>query len=154
MPFTSWNVADLAGSLTTQQVNYVLDSVKREIEQDRQRRIELGYILYSLATDEFKFPEPGEYTSEDRTRIHERKAVLALWDKVCFLVADQAYYPAAISDIRLEFQVDEEELERIKLSVVEPLPAENLEVLKELVKKAALRKLKEMEEQTTEKAEP
>jgi hypothetical protein len=29
---------------------------------------------------------------------------------------------------------------------VEPLPPENLEVLKELVKRAALRKLKELEE--------
>jgi len=150
---TEFTVDTIVSRLASEQVQHVLDSVEMSIRFDTGiADVDLRGIISSLVSDMVrregmvldKYAE-----NESIAKTDEMIAVESIWRILNPPVEKESYLEriAGILDIIWPKWKEPPEIE---VAFVEPLPPENLERLKELIKKAALRKLKELEEETDE----
>lgn len=162
MALSGWSVNDLIDRLSPEQVDYVLDSVKSELTHESGTDVNLAMIITSLVED------IAEKVGRPIHKYLKKKDSVAASDEE---IAVEAILRAEINHpYRHKFlyslglppkrelkkmygRARREDLMKVTISPAGPLPTENLEVLKELIKKAALRKLKEMEPSSAEATE-
>jgi len=116
--------------------------------------VDLRQIISSLVSDMvkqdgislYKYPENPSVAKSD-----EMVAVESVW-RILNPPIEKESYLEKIADILDIIWPKWKEPPEIEVAFVEPLPPENLERLKELIKKAALRKLKELEEEALNEA--
>jgi len=135
--------------LAAEQVRHVIDSVELEIRQETGiHEIDLKSIIESIIADMI---DPEGFTLDSYSRspsiakTQEQVAAEAIWRIYNPPIEKESYLDKIFGILDIIWPKWKEPPE-IEVAIVEPLPPENLEVLKELVKKAALRKLKALEE--------
>jgi hypothetical protein len=151
-----WSVKNLIQRLSAEQVEHLLDSVKAGLEASLGRKVMLGKLLLLLhgqIADRKWIPDKSSDTKNWRPITDEEIAILTLWSKIERLFAEEIRDWPAISELTWAFSRRLPPDRKTKVSVVAPIPQENLEVLKELVQRACLRKLKEMEQPGGEQKE-
>jgi len=150
-----FTVEELVSRLSSEQLGHVLDWVERALRQETgATEIEMGQIVSSIVTDMTK--KKGltlkEYArKESIAGSDEEIAVETIWRIMNPPIEKEKPYRDMIGTILDIIWPKWKEPPKIEVAFVEPLPPENLEVLKELVKRAALRKLKELEEKEKRK---
>jgi len=150
---TEFTVDTIVSRLASEQVQHVLDSVEMSLRFDTGRAdIDLSQIISSLVTDMTRQEgiALGKYAEKESVaKTDEMIAVESIW-RILNPPVEKESYLEKISGILDIIWPKWKEPPEIEVAFVEPLPPENLERLKELIKKAALRKLKDLEEETNE----
>ena len=136
----------LARRLSPEQVNYLMYLLPEELSSQTGRPVAFKEIITAcleesarsrgLSIEEYFEEDPPDATEEE-------VAVAALCWGEAWLSARPGLEPRPSPILSAYFKPPSA---KVKLSLVEPLPREHLEALKELIKRAALRKLKELEE--------
>jgi hypothetical protein len=150
---TEFTVDTMVSRLASEQVQHVLDSVEMGLRFDTGiADVDLRGIISSLVSDMVR--REGmvleKYAENDSVAItDEMIAVESIW-RILNPPVEKESYLEKISSILDIIWPKWKEPPEIEVAFVEPLPPENLERLKELIKKAALRKLKELEERPNE----
>jgi hypothetical protein len=143
-----FSVEELVSRLSGEQLKDTLGSVTSEIRQETGKDVDLGQVISSIVEDVIRKKRLtlAQYARKPSVaKTDEEIAVETVW-RILNPPIEKKSYRELIGDILDIIWPKWKKPPKITVVEVGTLPPENLEVLKELVKKAALRKLKELDE--------
>lgn len=156
MSISAFTIEELVGRLSSEQVEHVIGWVERQVRHETgAAEVDMSQIINSYIEEMVKRGglKLSEYPKkESMAKTEEEIAVETVWRILNPPPEEKEKpYKELIGSILDIIWPKWKKPPKIEVVEVEPLPPENLEVLKELVKKAALRKLKQMEEERKKK---